>query len=130
MCLFKSQTHVLKYRKFQLSADIEKNPGPTPIYIVYIDSCKTITASYSQANELVFRQNSGQQSVAMSLFALWFTITNKEAIILLNDPRSLMNIGNQLYPSFSQVTRRCFSFAYRIIPVLNVFNTDCDLKII
>ena len=70
MCLFKSQTHVLKYRKFQLSADIEKNPGPTPIYIVYIDSCKTITASYSQANELVFRQNSGQQSVAMSLFAL------------------------------------------------------------
>ena len=70
MCLFKSQTHVLKYRKFQLSADIEKNPGPTSIYIVYIDSCKTITASYSQANELVFRQNSGQQSVAMSLFAL------------------------------------------------------------
>lgn len=70
MCFFKSQTHVLKYRKFQLSADIEKNPGPTPIYIIYIDSCKTITASYSQANELVFRQNSGQQSVAMSLFAL------------------------------------------------------------
>ena len=70
MCLFKSQTHVLKYRKFQLSADIEKNPGPTSIYIVYIDSYKTIKASYSQANELVFRQNSGQQSVAMSLFAL------------------------------------------------------------
>ena len=53
MCVLKSQTHVSKYRKFQLSADIEKNPGPTPIYI---DSCKTITASYSQANELVIRK--------------------------------------------------------------------------
>ena len=67
---FKSQTHVSKYRKFQLSADIEQNPGPTPIYIQNIHTCKTITASYCQANELVFRQNSGKQRVAMSLFAL------------------------------------------------------------
>ena len=64
MCLYKSQTHVPKYRKFQLSADREKNPGPTQLYI---DPCKTIRAWYSQANELVFR----------------FTIANKESIILL-----------------------------------------------
>ena len=33
MCLCKRQTHVSNYYKFQLSSDIEKNPGPTPVYI-------------------------------------------------------------------------------------------------
>ena len=37
---------------------------------MYIDPDKTITAPYSQANELVFGQNSGQQCVAMSLCSL------------------------------------------------------------
>ena len=55
MCLNKSQTHVSNYCKFQLSSDIEKNPGPTPMYI---DPRKTM-APYSQVNELVFGQNSG-----------------------------------------------------------------------
>ena len=32
MCLCKSQTHVSNYCKFQLSSDIEKNPGLTPMY--------------------------------------------------------------------------------------------------
>ena len=67
MCLFESQTHESNYRKFQLSADIEKKAGNTPMYI---DPCKTITAPYSQANELVFGQNSGQQCVEMSLCSL------------------------------------------------------------
>ena len=44
MCLCKSQTHVSNYCKFQLSSDIEKNPGLTPMYI---DPSKTITAPYS-----------------------------------------------------------------------------------
>ena len=47
MCLYKSQTHASNYCKFQLSSDIEKNPGASP---VYIDPSKTITAPYSQAN--------------------------------------------------------------------------------
>ena len=51
MCLYKSQTHASNYYKFHLSSDIEKNPGPTPMYI---DPSKTIMAPYSQANELVF----------------------------------------------------------------------------
>ena len=55
-CLYKRQTHVSKYCKFQLSSDIEKNPGPTP---VYIDPSKTITAPTR------------------------FTITNKESILLI-----------------------------------------------
>ena len=41
MCLYKRQTRVLKYCKFQLSSDIEKNPCPTP---VCIGPSKTITA--------------------------------------------------------------------------------------
>ena len=63
VCLYKSQTHLSNYCKFQLSLDIEENPGPNPLYI---DPSKTLTAPYSQANELVFGQNSGQQCVAMS----------------------------------------------------------------
>ena len=55
--------HISNYCKFQLSSDIEKIPGPTPMYI---DPNKTKTAPYSQVNELVFGQNSGQQCVAMS----------------------------------------------------------------
>ena len=51
------QTHVLNYCKFQLSSDIEKNPGPTP---AYIDPSKTITAPYSETNESVFVQSSGK----------------------------------------------------------------------
>jgi len=39
MCLYKRQTYVSNYCKFQLSSDIEKNPGPTP---VCIDPIKTI----------------------------------------------------------------------------------------
>ena len=58
---------ISKLSKIPRAASIEKYPGPTQMYI---DSCKTITASYSQANELVFRQNSGQQCVAMSPCAL------------------------------------------------------------
>ena len=63
MCLYKNRTYVSNYCKFQLSADIEKNAGP-------LTPSKTRTAPYSQANELVFGQNSGQQCVAMSLCSL------------------------------------------------------------
>ena len=44
MCLYKSQTHASNYCKFQLSSDIEKNLGPTPMYI---DPSETIMAPQS-----------------------------------------------------------------------------------
>ena len=94
MCLYKSQTHASNYCKFQLSSDIEKNPGPTPMYI---DPSKTIMAPYSQANELVFGQNSGQQYVSMSLCSLIYN--KKQGINSANDLMSIMKIGNQLYSS-------------------------------
>ena len=101
ICLNKSQTHVSNYYKFQLSSDIEKNPGPTPMYI---DPSKTITALYSQANinELVFGQNSGQQCIAKSLCSLIYK--NKQGINSDNDLVSIMNNRNQLYSILSQLT--------------------------
>ena len=98
ICLKKSQTHVSNYCKFQLSSDIEKNPGPTPMYI---DPRKTITALHSQANELVFGQNSGQQCIAKSLCSLIYK--NKQGINSANDLVSIMNNRNQLYSILSQL---------------------------
>ena len=102
-CLYKSQTHVSNYCKFQLSSDIEKNPVPTPLSI---DPSKTITAPHSLANELVFGQNSGQHCVAVSLCSLIYN--NNQRISSANDLVSTMNIGNQLYSSLSQLTRQSF----------------------
>ena len=58
MCLYKGQTHVSNYCKFQLSSDIEKNPGPTP---VYIDPSKTITAPTSLC-PLIYNNKQGMNS--------------------------------------------------------------------
>ena len=76
-----------------MSSDIEKNPGPTP---VYIDPSKTITAPYREANELVFGQSSGQQCVTTTLCPLIYN--NKQRINSANHLVPIMNIqGNQLY---------------------------------
>ena len=50
---------------------------------MYLEPSKTITAPYSQANELVFRQSSGQQCVAVSLCSL--INNNKPGINPAND---------------------------------------------
>ena len=121
MCLYKSQTHASNYCEFQLSSDIEKNPGPTPMYI---DPSKTIMAPYSQANELVFGQNSGHQCVTMSLCSLIYN--NKQGINSANDLVSIMNIGNQLYSSLSQLTRQSFLMQTELPTLLNV--TDYELQ--
>ena len=123
MCLNKSQTHVSNYCKFQLSSDIEKNPDPTPMYI---DPSKTITAPYSQANELVFEQNSVQQCVAMSLYSLIYN--NKLGINSADDLVSIMNTGNRLYSSSAQLTRQSFLMQTELLTLLNVLETDYELQ--
>ena len=123
MCLNKSQTHVSNYCKFQLSSDIEKNPGPTPMYI---DPSKTITAPYGQANELVFEQNSGQQCVVMSLYSLIYN--NKQGINSADDLVSIMNTGNRLYSSSAQLTRQSFLMQTELLTLLNVLETDYELQ--
>ena len=88
---------------------------------------------HASLNESVFLgQNSRQQCVAMSLYDPWFTITNMEsdhAIIIYsaNDLQSIMNIGNQLYSSLSQLTRRSFLMHTKLPTVLNVFKTGCEV---
>ena len=92
MCRYKNQTHISNFCQFKLSTDIEKNPGPTPMYI---DPSKTISAPCSQGNDLVFGQNSVQQCVAMSVCSLIYN--SKQGIHSANDLMEIMNIGNQLY---------------------------------
>ena len=62
MCLYKRQTHVSNYCKFQLCSDIEKNPGPTP---VYIDPSKTIMAPASLC-PLIYNNKQGINSANLS----------------------------------------------------------------
>ena len=122
-CLYKSQTHVANYCKLKLSTDIEKNPGPRPMYV---DPSKTIAAPYSQGNELVFGQNAGQQCVAMSLCSLIYN--NKQGISSANDLIQIMNIGNQLYSSLSQLARQSYLMQTELPTMLNVLDTDCQLE--
>ena len=83
---------------------------------MYIDPSKTITAPYSQANELVFGQNSGQQCVALSLYSLIYN--KKQGINSADDLMSIMNIGNQLYSSLSQLTRQSFLMQTELLTLL------------
>jgi len=93
---------------------------------MYIDPSKTITAPYSQANELVFGQSSGPRCVAMSLCSLIYN--NKQVINSANDLVSIMNIGNQLYSSLSQLSRHSFLMQTELPTLLNVFETDYELQ--
>jgi len=83
-------------------------------------------APYSQANELVFGQSSGQQCVAMNLCS--FIYNNKQGINSANDLVSIMNIGNQLYSSLSQLTRQSFLMQTELPTLLNVFETTYELQ--
>jgi len=93
---------------------------------VYIDPSKTITAPYNQANELVFGQSSGQQCVAMSLCSLIYN--NKQGINSAKHLMSIMNIGNQLNSSLSQLIGQSFLMQTEIPTLLNVFETDYELQ--
>ena len=55
MCSCKNKAHGANYCNYKLIRDIEENPGPP----THVDPSKTIIASYSQGNELVFGQNAG-----------------------------------------------------------------------
>ena len=100
-----SRTHVSNYCKFQQSSDIEKNPGPTP---VYIDPSKTIMAPASLC-PLIYN--------------------NKQGINSANHLVSIMNIqGNQLYSSLSQLTRQSFLMQTELPTLLNVFEADYELQ--
>ena len=89
---------------------------------MYVDPSKTIAAPYSQGNELVFGQNAGQQCVAMSLCSLIYMYNNKQGISSANLIQ-IMNIGNQLYSSLSQLARQSYLMQTELPTMLNVLDT-------
>ena len=107
--------NVANYCNYKLSRDIEKNPGPP----TYADPNKTTAAPHSQGNELVFKQNTGQQCIAMSFCSL---------ISSANDLIQIRNIGNQLYSSLSRLARQEYLMQSELPTTLNVFDTDYQLE--
>ena len=95
MCSCKNEAHVANYCNYKLSRDIEKILALQHMLTL----TKIIVASYSQGNELVFRQNAGQKCVAMSLCSLINNDT--QGISSANDLIQIMNIGNQPYSTLS-----------------------------
>ena len=115
------QNHAVNYCEFKLNRDIEKNPGPTP---VYIDPSKTVAAPYSQGYELIFGQNAGQQC-AMSLCSLIYQ--SKQGINSASDLVAIVNIGNQLYSSLSQLARQSYLMLTELPTMLNMFDANYQL---
>ena len=102
MCSCKNKARVANNCNYKLNRDIEKNPGPP----TYVDPNKIVEAPYSQGKEIVFEQSAGQQCVAMNLCSLIYHDT--QGISSANDLIQIMNIGNQLYSSLSQLARQAY----------------------
>ena len=93
---------------------------------MYVDLSKTVAAPYSQGNELFFGQNAGQQCVVMSLYCL---IPNtKQGISSVNGLIQIMNIGNQLHSSLSQLARQSYLMQIELPTMFHVFVTDYELE--
>ena len=78
MCLFKSQTHVANYCKFQLSTDIEKKSGPRS---VYVDPSKTVAALYKAKIISLCLEKMLDNSVLQWICAALFITTDKESVL-------------------------------------------------
>ena len=93
--VYKNLNHRVNKIKFELSRDVETNPGP-------VDGSKTIKAPHSQDNVTLFGLNAASQCVAMSLTALIYNHQN--TIVSLRDLQNVMNRGNGLYTSLSRLS--------------------------
>ena len=121
--LCKNEIHLANYHKHKLcKLRYRKNPGRQ----FFVDPNKTIAAPYRQGNELLFGQNAGQQCIAMSLCCLIYN--NTKGISTANDLIQIMNIGNMLYSSLSQLTRPAFLMESELPTLLNTFDIDYRLE--
>ena len=121
---YRNANHKGKYSKYNLSNDIEKNPGPA---IYYVDPSKTIRAPYSQGNVHIFGVNAGQQCVAMSLCALIYH--NMRGINSSNDLLKTMHIGNELYSSLSQLARQSFLMLIELPAMLTMLDKKLSIRL-
>ena len=93
--VYKNVNHLKNVCQSALCTDIETNPGP----VFYIDPSKTISAPYSQGNQIIFGETAGQQCLAMCLCALIYN--KRQKICTPQDLVHIMNIGNELYSNLS-----------------------------
>jgi hypothetical protein len=100
--VYKNVNHLKNVCQSVLCTDIETNPGP----VFYIDPSKTITAPYSQGNQIIFGETAGQQCLAMCLCALIYN--KRQNILSPQDLINLMNIGNELYSNLSCLPKQSF----------------------
>ena len=100
--VYKNINHLKNVCQSALCADIETNPGP----VFYIDPSKTISAPYSQGNQIIFGETAGQQCLAMCLCTLIYY--KRPNICTPQDPVHIMNIGNELYSNLSCLARQSF----------------------
>ena len=91
-----------------------------------IDPNKTLAATYTQGNELVFWTEAGQQRFAISLCSLIYS--NTQGISSANDLIQMMSIGNQLYSSLSRFARQEILVQTELPTRLNVFDADYQLE--
>ena len=114
--------HRVNCCKFNLSRDIEKNPGPT-----YIDPSKTIHAPYSQGDVNVFSSNAGWQCVGMSLCALIYNYSNV-SITDSGDLIQIMHLGNELYSVLSRLLGQSYLLLSELPTMVTVLNTNYQLE--
>ena len=110
--------------KYKLCNDVEENPGPV---MHHVDLSKTIKAPYSQEDVVVvFRQNVGQECVAMSLCALIYH--NIKGISNPGDLKQKGPIDNQLYRSLSKLARQSFLLLTELPTMLTVLQENYQLE--
>ena len=107
--------------RFALCTDIETNSGP----IFYVDPSKTVSAPYSQGNQVIFGETAGQQCLAMCLCAL--TYNKRQGISSPQDLIQIMNIGNELYSNLSHLTKQSFLMFTELPSHLSVFRLSSYL---
>ena len=115
---YKNVNHVKNVCQSALCTDVETNPGP----VFYIEPSKTISAPYSQGDQIIFGETAGQQCLAMCLCAL---IYNKQQNI--SSPEDLvriMNIGNELYLNLSHLARQSLLMFTELPSQLTVSDID------
>ena len=118
--VYKDLNHRINHCVFNLSKDVETNPGPP------IDPTKTIHAPYSQDNVLVFGSNAGTQCVAMALTSLIYNFRN--GITSSMDLFNIMNIGNELYSGLSTLSRQSYLLLTEIPEMVTLSSTNYQLQ--
>ena len=116
--VYKNVNHLKNVCQSALCTDIETNPGP----VFYIDPSKTISAPYSQGNQIIFGETAGQQCLAMCLCALIYN--KRQKICTPQDLVHIMNVGDELYSNLSRLARQSFLLLTELPSQLTVFETN------